>query len=95
MADADYGDYSQIIEGNDRAIFACLFDPHSTTDAASFCITHCHSIFVTAMKQCNRDPEKALEKTFKELDRQFLNSKLNPNVNLSIEPRFLNGWMLL
>ena len=69
-----------MVEIRDRVFFACLFDPHSTNDAAAFCIEKCQDVFVTCMKKCNGRPDQALEQTLENLDQQFLKSSLSAPV---------------
>lgn len=81
-ADSNFGDYVQMVEGEDQKLFVCLFDPQGSPDAAAFCAGRCRSVFEAALKKCKGDVTCTLEQTLHDLDQQFLSSRLPQTVPL-------------
>lgn len=79
VADAIHGDYVRFSVDGPR-VFACLFDAHTSHEAAAFSAAHCHDIFFSCLIDFETEPGQAIEQTFEELDRQFLNSSLPTEV---------------
>ena len=80
VADSNFGDYVRIVQVDGQRLFVCLFDPHTTHEAAAFCVGQCTEIFVAVLKKCDGDPARALQLTVEKLDQQFLTSSLAPEV---------------
>jgi len=63
-------------------LFACLFDAHFTHEAAAFCTAHCRDTFFAHLANGATQPLRAIDQTFRDLDKKFLESKLPIEVRL-------------
>eukprot|EP00210_Caulerpa_lentillifera_P002947 g2814.t1 len=61
-------------------LFVCLFDAHTTHEAAAFSVSHCYDIFLSCLIDSKTNPVQAIQQTFKELDKQFLDSTFSSEI---------------